>query len=59
MKLNVTVKTAKGYYDEAKIEGRTLKECLDKIIPALEAMPEEQEGVKQVDWTYIFIEVQR
>lgn len=57
--MTVTVKTHKGYYDEAKIEGRTLKECVEKLLPTLDAMPEEQEGVKMTDWTYLHIEVQR
>jgi hypothetical protein len=59
MQLTITVKTAKGFYVEVKVVGPTLKSCFDKVFPALEEMPEEIDGIKRMDWTYMFLEVQR
>lgn len=55
MQMEITVKTAKGYYASTTLSCRMLQPGLNLVLPTLENLPEEIDGVKQVDWTEISI----
>lgn len=59
MKLKLVVSTPKGCYDKLEIEGRNLKALLDKVLSALDDMPDELDGCRPIDWTYINLYVTR
>ena len=51
MKAILTIETAKGYLCEASITGRHVQDILNKVLPTLDKMPEEIDGVCMLDWT--------
>ena len=60
MKLTLNLLTAKGHYGQEMVaSGSTVSEVLKKVVGLLDAMPDEEDGVKQMDWTKMSIEIER
>lgn len=60
MKLRIQVYSDKGHYGpEVEKTGYNLATLLKEVVPLLEAMPDEIEGVKQHNWTSISIHIDR
>lgn len=51
MKATLTISTRKGFYHESTITGVGIQNILDKVLPALDASPDEVDGVQGMDWT--------
>lgn len=58
MRMIVTV-AGGSYLANKVVEVRNVKEGADKIIEAMERMPESMRGSKQVDWKRIKVEFER
>lgn len=60
MRYQILVMTKKGHYGKELLgKCHTLRDVLDKVIPELDSVPNEIEGVNFVDWTHINIQIAR
>jgi hypothetical protein len=57
LEVHMMLKTPRGFYEEVTFKASNVKAALNKIIPALEAMPAEVDGAKQYEWDLLSIRI--
>lgn len=59
MKVELTLKSAKGFMDQKKVQAPYVKDALDKVLPWLDSLPDRIEDVPTTDWNEITIVITR